>query len=182
MRNHVGALLLCLMMFALPLEAAGPLLSTLVLNARYVAMGYETTDGFISENNLSAFQLYKIQPEDRQALDNVSRALAKWKRYAITLDPHNADLLIAVRSGRLASGRVGIHIPSGPASVGPAIGGEVGPPNDYLAVYQSDNGHEGAKLWQQSEEDGLEGSDPSLLASYKNDVESLAKKQAAKKK
>jgi hypothetical protein len=60
------------------------------------------------------------------------------------------------------------------------FGAEAGPPTDYLAIYQADNGQEGPKLWRKSEEDGLIGKDPALFESFKNDVEALAKKYPAK--
>jgi hypothetical protein len=55
-------------------------------------------------------------------------------------------------------------------------GAEGGPPNDYLAVYQADEGKEGAMIWRKTEADGLVGTNPPLMQRFKDDVESFARK------
>lgn len=96
-----------------------------------------------------------------------------------------------MRTGRRASAFGGVHVGAGRidpttgrrtggTEIGPAVGAEVGPADDYLAVYQSDRGREAARLWVQSEEDGLQGKNPPLFQKFKNAVESAAKKQSKK--
>lgn len=177
MRKLSGALLLSLLIVALPLTAKSKKskVPAVLEQATYVALGYETAGGFVSENDLIS---PKILPQDREVLDNVRAALQKWHKYIITINPREAQLLIAVRSGRLASANGGIrvwHPNGGPnsTSVAPVFGGDVGPSGDYLAVYMADDAHEGTKLWQASEDRGLEGDDPPLFAHFRKDVESI---------
>lgn len=189
MRKFGAALLLGLLVLGLQGYAKDPVLPKQLLHANFVALGYETGHGFVSETDEEAFLDAKIVREDREALSNVRDALGKWKRYIIVIDPHQAELLIAVRSGRLASVDGGVRTGNAPvggpamgrgATIGPVFGAEAGPPNDYLAIYQADNGQEGPKLWRKSEEDGLVGKDPTLFESFKTDVEALAKKYPSK--
>lgn len=192
MRNLTSALLLGLLVFALQGYAKGPVLSAELLHARYVALGFETANGFLGQWETEAFVSAKILPEDRQALSRVAEAIRKWNRYAVTIDPRQAEMLIAVRSGRLASANGGVRIGNIPigvggpttgrsgTTIGPVFGAEGGPPNDYLAVYQADDGREGPGLWRKTEEDGLVGKDPPLFESFKSDVESFAKKASNK--
>ena len=188
MTKFSTSMLIGLFVLILQGYAKDQVLSREVLIANYVALGYETAHGFISETDEEAFISANILPEDREALSNVHEALREWRRYIITIDPHAAELLIAVRSGRVASAGGGVRIgniplgnpPVGPqgTSVGPLFGGEAGPANDYLAVYQADAGHEGPNLWRRTEEDGLVGKNPPLLETFRKDVEALAKKHS----
>jgi hypothetical protein len=187
MRKFTSALLLSFFVLALQGYAKGPVLSAKLLQARYVALGFETAEGFLGEWETAAFTSAKIQPEDRRALSNMHDALADWKRYVVTIDPRQADMLIAIRSGRLASVNAGARVHSKPVivegptySVGTIFGAEVGPPEDYFAVYQADNGREGARLWRETDKDGLVGNGPPLFRSFKDDVEAFAKKQGSK--
>jgi len=189
MRKFGTALLLGLFVLVLHGYAKDPVLSRQLLHANFVALGYETANGFVSETDEEAFLSAKILREDRVALSNVHDALSKWKRYIVVIDPHQAELLIAVRSGRLASVNGGVRIGNAPVggpalgrgtAIGPVFGGEAGPVDDYLAVYQADNGHEGPKLWRKTAEDGLVGRDPELVENFKTDVEALAKKYPPK--
>jgi hypothetical protein len=188
MTKFSTSMLIGLFVLILQGYAKDQVLSREVLIANYVALGYETAHGFIGETDEEAFISANILPEDREALSNVHQALRKWKRYIITIDPHAAELLIAVRSGRVASAGGGVRIDNIPlgnppvgsqgTSVGPIFGGEAGPANDYLAVYQADAGHEGPNLWRRTEEDGLVGKNPPLLETFRKDVEALAKKHS----
>lgn len=187
MHKFSGVLLLSVFVLVLQGYAKDPVLSAQLLHARYVALGFETAEGFLGEWETQAFVSAKILPGDRQALANVSDALKKWNRYAITIDPQQAEILIAVRSGRLASANGGIRVHTGSidstgtartsgTAIGPVVGVEAGPPSDYLAVYQADDGHEGPRLWRKTQDDGLVGRNPPLLESFQADVEAAAKK------
>lgn len=159
-------------------------LSAQLLHAQYVAFGYETAQGFVSDSSMEALTSPTIAPQDREALSNVRKAMEKWKRYIAVVRPSEADMLVAIRAVHQGSvyvgGRIG-HVPTGsvPGSAsGPVVGGELGPSKDYLGIYEAENGREGVQLWSQTQEDGLAGKNPPLFQSFKDDVESLAKKQS----
>jgi hypothetical protein len=59
------------------------------------------------------------------------------------------------------------------------VGAEAGPPNDYFAVYEANNGKEGARLWRGDKKDGL-SSPPALVQSFKDEVEAAAKRKVKK--
>lgn len=186
MRKTSGLILLFSLLLVLQSYAKAPTIPALVLQARYVALGYETAEGFIAETDFRSFASTKIEPNDRQAISNIYDALSRWKRYTITINPADADMLIAVRTGRLASGTGGIRVGTGgvdpttgrrtSTSIGPVFGAEVGPPDDYLAVYQADDGREAARLWVATQHDGLVGKNPPLFKNFKDEVEAAAKK------
>jgi hypothetical protein len=186
MRKSSGVILLSSLLLVLQSYAKAPSIPALVLQARYVALGYETADGFIAETDFRSFASAKVEPDDRQAIANIYDALSKWKRYTITINPAEADMLIAVRTGRLASGMGGVRVGTGgidpttgrrtSAGIGPVFGAEVGPPDDYLAVYEADNGREAARLWVGTQHDGLAGKNPPLFKNFKDEVEAAAKK------
>jgi hypothetical protein len=182
MRRSAVAVLLAIFVLSLSLPAKSKTgIPEELLHAQYVALGYETAAGFVGETDIA---FTRVLPQDREALENVRLALKDWKRYIITIDPRHAELLIAVRAGRVASTTTGVVVagPSGPRSgigIGPVVGAEAGPPSDYLAVYEADNGKEGARLWRGDEKDGL-SSPPSLVQSFRDDVEAAAKRKAKK--
>ena len=150
MRKSLGVILLFSLLLVLQGYAKAPSIPALVLQARYVALGYETAEGFIAETDFRSFASTKVQPDDRQAIANIYDVLTKWKRYTITINPADADMLIAVRTGRVASGTGGIRVGTGgidpttgrrtSSSIGPVFGAEAGPADDYLAVYQANAG------------------------------------------
>ena len=185
-RKTSGVILLLSLLLVLQGYAKAPAIPALVLQARYVALGYETAEGFVAETDFRSFASTKVQPDDRQAIANIYDALSKWKRYTITINPADADMLIAVRTGRVAAGVGGIHVGTGgidpttgrrtSAGIGPVFGAEVGPADDYLAVYQADDGREAARLWVATQHDGLVGKNPPLFKNFKDEVEAAAKK------
>ena len=79
-------------------------------NARFVYVQAE--DGDILKPGLF--------PEDREAIANVQDALKDWNRYALTLHRNDADLIIIVRRGRLASAQLHGGVTAGNQ---PVIGG-----------------------------------------------------------
>jgi len=145
-------------------------------HAHYVALGYDLGSGFLSDSDITLSQV-RVLSEDRQALQHVREQLDKWKRYAITIKPKDADLLIAVRTGRVALGIGGVEIGrhDGSTRTAPIYGGEVSSPDDMLEVYRSDDGHEGTLLWRNMQKSGLSGSPSPLFEQFKKDVESLPK-------
>lgn len=146
MRKLSAVLLVSIVVLAIHVYAKDHKASGFLLHARYVALGYETAGGFVGEWDTDTFLSAKILPADRQALVNVSDAIKRWNRYVITIDPRQADLLIAVRAGRIASTNGGVIAEDGSIdpstmkrrmpgiAIGTVVDAEAGPPRDYLAV------------------------------------------------
>ncbi|HWC19135.1 MAG TPA: hypothetical protein VG498_19140 [Terriglobales bacterium] len=186
MRKLASPLFLLLIVLVLQAYAKAPIISQLLLHAQYVSLGYETAGGFLAETDFASFTSTSVQAADRMVVSNIYDAITKWKRYVITVAPQQADILIAVRTGRTVAGTGGIRIESGGidpstgrrkgAGIGPVFGAEAGPADDYLAVYQSDEGREAVRLWVRTQENGLAGKNPPLFQSFKDEVESAAKK------
>jgi hypothetical protein len=156
-------------------------------NARYVYVQAE--DGDIMKPGLV--------PEDRDAIANVQDALKNWHRYALTLNRKDADLIIIVRKGRLASvqlnGGIGVGAtpgvggsypnrnPTGPGNANPdrndtveTVGAksEVGPNDDILRVYSlSPQGSLSGPFWSNEMKDGLDVPDVPLLRSLRAAVD-----------
>lgn len=136
-------------------------------NARYVYV--EAIDGDVLNP--------RLLPEDRQAIYNVEQSLRKWKRYALTLNRNEAELVFVVRKGRMAS--LGVHggVSAGsrvpPGQPGPVPGegrtseigarGEVGPPDDLLRVQLQDQGQLTTIVWYRSVDKGLDAPDVELM-------------------
>jgi hypothetical protein len=135
-RNILRALLIVTVV--LPLTAGAPRLPRQLAEARYVTLGFETASGFVSEYD---FKHMAGNREDRRALESVRGALKQWGKYHITT-PDAAELLIALRAGRVASGNVGGGA-SGGTNQEPAgdvfVGGDLGSRADLLAVYSADH-------------------------------------------
>ena len=74
--------------------------------ARYVALAYDLGDVMLSEAE-AVSKPGRVLPEDREALNSVRDLIEKWGRYVITIRPAQAELLIAVRTGRRASSASG---------------------------------------------------------------------------
>jgi hypothetical protein len=157
-------------------------------NATYVYV--EAEDGDVFKPGL--------YPADRQAIYDVEDALHRWKRYTLTTERNQAELVFVVRKGRLASGRLGGSLPigqplppgqvpgrgqgsSGPGSTGPgstgggpgiAAGAEAGPEDDMLRVYMlNPDGKLMGPVWNRTLTDGLDGPQLVLFEQLKNAVE-----------
>ncbi len=157
--------------------------------ARYVCLGYDMGQGFMSEQQ-SISQPYDVYPEDRQALEAVRDALQKWGKYVITTRPEDAELLIAVRFGRRGGGGAGV----GGAGLGGGSGrgplgslgsgqAELSSNEDLFTIYESRGGRAGAPLWRQQGHGLFAGQPPKAFAEFQADVEATpppAKKPTAK--
>jgi hypothetical protein len=160
-----------------------PVVPAIFKQAQYVYV--EATDG--DEFNPALY------PPDREAIANVEQAIREWKRYVLTFDRRDADLVFVVRTGRLAgvragysrgtipgaqggpvTGRQGRPVPVGGSTVGSATsaGGEVGPPDDLLEVCQFDSdGTLSTPLWIHTQHDGLDAPEVPLFEQLKNAVD-----------
>jgi hypothetical protein len=143
-------------------------------HAQYVALGYDMGYGFLSDTSITREQ-FRVLSEDREALQRVREEIQKWKRYVITVKPEDAELLIAVRTGRLTSVNGGYRIgtQNGNKISGPVYGAEVSSPDDMLEVYEAKDGKEGILLWRKLQKDGLLGSPPPLFEQFRRDVDSI---------
>lgn len=160
-------------------------------NARYVYVQAE--DGDIMRPGLF--------PEDREAIANVQDALKDWNRYALTLHRNDADLIIIVRRGRLASAQLHGRVDAGsppmiggsypsrnPSGAGNSAPGndpdrdngidnigartEVGPNDDTLRVFSlNPQGKLSGPLWSREMKDGLDAPDVLLLRFLKDAVD-----------
>jgi hypothetical protein len=150
----------------------------LVLQAQYVALGYDLGDRFLSESDAIG-DPDRVTPEDRKALREVRDLLEKWDRYVVTRRPGDAQLLIAVRAGR--RGRVGgsVYIGGGGTRPGPLGGSsafELSSRGDVLSVYEGSGGGLGVPLWRGQRRDGFSGPSPTLIEQFRTEVEGAAKK------
>ena len=135
----------------------------------------------------------QLDPYDRQAIADVDDALYAWKRYVLTTQRSEADLILVVRKGRLATAKIGVQAGSGPQGgpnrpTGPlqgngvGVGTEIGPPDDLLEVYmRNPDNTRGALLWRHTLADGLNPPDLALFQQLKNEVESSYPNQNASK-
>jgi len=113
--KSIATLLTVFAPLALAKDKKKDTLPALFSNARYVYVRAE--DGDIMKPGLF--------PEDRDTIANVQDALKGWPCYSLTLNRNDADLIIIVRKGRLASAQVhggsplelrpesAVHIPIG---------------------------------------------------------------------
>jgi hypothetical protein len=154
-----------------------------LLNAQYVYVEPLLGNGQFADLNVS--------PEDRQAVTNVTYAIEKWRQYKLAARRSEADLVIGVRKGRVASayggGHVGVHTsPTGghPTSeAGPVAGGETGPKEDLLWVFAlNSDGTLAGPYWKNAQGRGLEMPDLTLFQQFKKDItDALAARNKEKK-
>jgi hypothetical protein len=186
MRVYLSALLVAFV--ALPAAAnAAPntVLPALLERARYVALGYDLGDGFVTADQIPAVSAATL-PEERRALEAIRNDLEKWKRYIVTVRPEEAEILIVVRVGRRASLQVGGGRGNPGDSRGGAggsrvvssqtIGGQLSSNEDRVSVYEARAGRPGIRLWSAAGDGGLEGSPPRLYKSFREDIEAATKK------
>src|SRR5262249_5566989 len=110
---------------------------TELLNAKFVVVTNYPDSG----KNVNA----SISPYagDRQAMADVEAAIRKWGRWTVISSNSQADLIIAVRKGRIAGGGVRIPVADGGQAprnsnpLHPKLEAEVGPNEDMIAVYSA---------------------------------------------
>ncbi len=139
-------------------------------------------------------------PEDRDAIANVQDFLRDWKRYALTINRSEADLVFVVRKGRTAAmqGRGGVGVgtvpdlggnfpgnrsPAGPGNPNNTgdrggtysdIGArtEAGPGEDTLRIYSvTPDGKTGGLLWAREMRDGLDAPNVMLVRALRQEVD-----------
>jgi hypothetical protein len=120
-----------------------------------------------------------IPPADRQAVVDVENAIRDWGRYTLAHDRKAADLIFVVRKGRTAETRDSIHIHGGSKQPIPSFGqetqGDVGDPQDMLAVFDADRGTDTSPLWRDRMTDGLNSPKVELVRELRTKIEAAAK-------
>ncbi|MGH9863580.1 MAG: hypothetical protein ACRD35_09170 [Candidatus Acidiferrales bacterium] len=122
-----------------------------------------------------------VPPEDLRAVADVQAAIQKWGHYTLVYKPEQADLIIAVRRGRLASVTPTIEIgrssDKSEEKTGYGLGAEAGNPYDLFAVYNARTGGlDSPALWRASEKKGLNPPDLPLFKKFQKEVERAAAK------
>jgi hypothetical protein len=135
-----------------------------------------------------------LYPADRQAIFDVEDSLRDWSRYALANRRADADFVLVVRKGRLASAqaRAGVAVgtprlpgggnptsgrtlgQSGPGGDGERVGaeGEVGPEIDMLRVFLvSSDGKLTGPVWTREIQDGLDAPPVLLMQQLRTAVE-----------
>jgi len=189
MRMPAYALLLTLMALSPAADAASnSKMPALLERARYVALGYDLGDGFVSAANIAAVAADTL-PDERRAIEAIHNDLEKWNRYIVTDRPEQAEILIVVRVGRRARLDVGS---GGQDSRGVSrgetggsrggvvssrtIGGQLSSNDDRVDVYEARHGLPGIRLWSGAEVGGMAGSPPRLYKYFREEVEAATKK------
>jgi hypothetical protein len=143
-------------------------------NAKYVYVQAEDGDMYNPH----------LLPEDRDAISDVMNALHAWGRYTVMPSEDGAELVFIVRKGRLGSATVGGTVgntstppygsPRPPPNQAPGVmvGGEAGPPDDFLEVRMKQPGGDlSGPIWRHTMTDGLNGPKVLLLQALRQAVE-----------
>jgi hypothetical protein len=163
-----------------------PIVPAIFNHAQYVYV--EAVDG----NEFDA----RLNPDDRRAIADVEAALQRWNRYALTTQRKDADIVIVVRKGRVAEGKVGVIVgsssspqgsqspgqPRGQAGpgTGVVVGGDMGTPDDLFEICQlNPDGTLSTPLWMRTFPDGLDGPKVFLFEQFKDAVEKAYPSQPA---
>jgi hypothetical protein len=162
------ALLLCVNFVFAHSPKSKDTLPPILLSSHYVYV--EAYDG-------DAFDPAVI-PDDRHAIADVQGAILDWKRYIVTAKRKDAELIIVVRKGRIASvqPRVGVGGGGGTRNVSGGVSADVGSPNDLLEVFVlSPDGSRSGPIWTRSMKDGLNPPEIPLFQQLKQAVDSASK-------
>lgn len=168
--------------------------SAMLASAQYV---------FVEPYSGSDFPAAAVDPhvsaEDHEAVGNVQNAILQWGQYKLAARRSEADLIVFIRKGRLASANAGVHVhvgtsnptPGAPsktdADAAPLGGAEVGPDQDIFWVYSLDpDGKLTGPIWQKTLKDGLDAPQLVLFEKFKEavtaSVAAQTKNQSAAKK
>ena len=163
-----------LLVFALAVKAEDKnAIPAVIKNATFVYVTTYSGDVFSSD----------VTPDDRHALQNVQSAIEQWGRYKLVYNRGEADLVLVVRTGRLAEVKGGVQVgtqrvgDTTSRSHGSAIGGEVGDPQDTLEVYMASQGVTGPPLWRGRAPGGLKAPGMQLMQEFRARVEAPEKKK-----
>jgi hypothetical protein len=176
LKRNASLLLFCV--FALGLKAQDKdAIPAVVKNATYVMVITNSGDIFSPD----------VTPDDRHAVQDVQKTIEKWGRYKLVYNPGEADLILVVRTGRIADVKGGVQVATTTQRAGDrtdrsrasaeSIGGEVGDPQDTLEVYMASRGINGPPLWRGRALDGLKAPQLRLMQEFRSKVEAPEKKK-----
>jgi hypothetical protein len=142
---------------------------------------------------------------NQKARDDVEKAIMKWGRFRLAINPGVADLIIVVRkgSGKMVDPTIG-GLPTNdrPVIVQPTDGGmraggqtpaprdthpgpqlEAGMPDDMFVVYQGGAGNplDGPAAWRYVNKDALKSSSVPAVAEFRKAIEEAEKQQQQRK-
>ncbi len=170
---HVVVLLLATSVLQAKEKSGMP---ALITNATYVFV--TTYDGDLLNPD--------VTPEDRQAVDDVQKAIEKWGGYKLVYKFQQADLILVVRTGRKLEIKGGLQKSTttgpgaGPSGSAQSAGAEAGDPRDILAVYAASDGAQVIKssppLWRNRAAEGLKAPEMPLWKQFQSEVEASRKK------
>jgi hypothetical protein len=165
--------------------------TAILLNSRYVYV--EAWDGDYFNPHLLL--------EDRKAILDVQNAFHDWNRYLITVKRHDAEIIVVVQKGRIASVNAGVgggKIQNGHAESSPddelgsnqpkpkggdrvGAGPEVAGRDDLFFVYlvNPDRSLTGP-IWMHHQKDGLDAPDIPLFKQFKDSMDAAAEVQTSK--
>ena len=186
MRMFACALLLASMTVPAAAGAASKnKMPALLERARYVALGYDLGDGFVTADQIARVAGGTL-PDEYRAVDAIRADLEKWERFSVTDRPDQADILIVVRVSRRGALDITNREGSQASSRGEGgrsrsvsnrtMGGEISSGGDRIDVYEAVHGRPGISLWSGRESGGLAGTPPRLYKSFREEVEAAAKK------
>jgi len=132
--------LLLLVLLVIPnASAKKPVLRAELLKAKFVVITNYPDPGDNMNRRISPYA------GDRQALADVEAAIRKWGRWTVISSKSQADLIVAVRKGRIAGAGVRIPVADGAPRprntdpLHPKVETDVGPTEDMIAVYSAQN-------------------------------------------
>jgi hypothetical protein len=166
-----------LVLLIAPTVVAGQKVPARLLQAQYVAFGYDLGDRFLSEFDAIG-QPDRLGPDDRKALQSVREMVDKWDRYVIVTRPSQAELYFVVRVGRRLQAGTAQTPGRGGQSAGRSsgYGAELSSRDDMLSVYEASlGGGMGMLLWRGQLAGGLGGESPKLLEQFKADLDAAKK-------
>jgi hypothetical protein len=131
---------------------------------------------------------------------DVQNALKDWNRYLVTVKRREAEILVVVRKGRIASvnGSIGGNVGGGRSESGPhdelgsnqpkaeggdeaGVGPEVKGRDDLFFVYLvSPDGSLTGPIWIRRQKDGLDTPDIPLFKQFKEFLDAASKVQTSK--
>ena len=177
MRLKFPTIVFLLIVISLPLTAKKPTFPLQILNARSVAIMYLSSSGPAGDVNTPS-----LTTQDRDVLNAVTVAFRNWSRYSVTIDPRQADIIIAVRTAQQnvnTGGGIGIDNHGGITKQA-AYGADIGPTVDMIQIYAAntdspDRGLTGAVLWTGAEKRGLALPDLPLMKRLHQEVDEAEK-------
>lgn len=145
-----------------------------LLTSRYVYV--EAVDGDVVNP--------RVLSENRKAITDLQHALQDWKRYIITAKRREAEIVLIVCKGSLASAKGGVGARGGTnerTAANASLDAQLGILDDRLEVYilNPDESLMGP-IWRRSLKDGLDPPEMPLFEQFKEAIDTASKQAASK--